>query len=109
MSGDPTDPGVCGTIDPSRDTIIFREAHLDAQRVARYRPFDQAKSDAAQPIRAVVTADGARVIMQGNHRVYGAQQDRLTGVGALLYTPEQWGALTGMPFRPGGTQGPQVS
>jgi hypothetical protein len=108
MSGASADPGVRGTIDPARDTIIYREDRLDAQKVARYRPFDQAKSDAGQPIRTVVTADGARVIMQGNHRVYGAQEDGLTEVGAILYTPEQWEAFTEMPFRPGGTGHPQV-
>ena len=106
MSGSPPDPGVPGTFDPAHDTIIFRELRLDAQRVAHCRPFDQAKSDASQPIRVVVTAAGERVIMQGNHRVYGAQEDGLTSVGGLLYTPEQWEALTGMPFRPGGTQRP---
>jgi hypothetical protein len=55
-----------------------------------------------------VTAKGELVIMQGNHRVYGAQEDGLTNVVGLIYLPEQWEAFTEMPFQPGGTQRPQV-
>jgi hypothetical protein len=109
MSDPPSDPGVPGTINPAHDSINYREDRLDAGKVVRYRPFDQAKSDAGQPIRVVVTPDGAKVIMRGNHRVYGAQEDGLTSIGALLYTPEQGAAFTEMPFRAGGTAGPQGS
>ncbi len=78
-------------------------------RVDAVRPFDQALSDGGgQPIRVVAT-NGEAHVMQGNHRVFGAQQDGVTRVGALFYTPEQWADFTGLPFLPGGTDTPAVS
>lgn len=108
MPAIPADLGVRGTINAARDLIVYREVWLNLAKIARYRPFDQAKSDAEQPIRVVETSDGAKVIMQGNHRVYGAQLDRLTAIGAYRYTPEQWLALTGMSYTPGGTDRPTI-
>jgi hypothetical protein len=105
---DSTDPGVRGTINPSKDDIVFREYQLDAAKVDRYKPFDQARSDARQPIRVVITRDQKKYIMQGNHRVAGAQEDSLESVGAILYSPEQWEAFTGLPFLPGGTNNPYI-
>jgi hypothetical protein len=109
VSGNPADPGVRGTIDPSRDDILFREPILSTARINATRPFNQALSDAGgQPIRVVVMADGTKTIMQGNHRAYGAQLDGVDSVEVLLYTPEQWEAFVGFPFLPGGTNNPAI-
>jgi hypothetical protein len=102
------DPGVRGTIDPTADTVVFREPVLSGPRIDAAKPFDQAKSDGGgQPIR-VVTHGGLQYIMQGNHRTYAAQEEGLRAVGCLLYTPEQWQEFTGMPFVPRGTNNPGI-
>jgi hypothetical protein len=101
MVAGPTDPGVRGTINPVTDNIIFREPLLSARKIAAVNPFDQARSDAGgQPIRVVVDSSGVKYIMQGNHRVCGAQEDGVQSIGCLIYTPEQWQEFTGMPFLP---------
>ncbi len=108
MSSAPADPGVRGTIDPVGDDIIFREYRLDGRKIDACKPFDQAQSDAHQPIRIIVDHDAKKYVMQGNHRVAGAQEDGLRSIGVLLYTPEQWEAFTGLPFLPGGTNNPYI-
>src|SRR5262245_53386197 len=109
MTGDPANPGVWGSINPALDDIVFREPLLHQARVDAVRPFDQALSDGGeQPIRVVVVSMGEKYVMQGNHRVLGAQWDGLHSVGAWVYTPEQWEAYTGMPFTPGGTNNPAI-
>jgi hypothetical protein len=108
MAGDPTDPGVRGTINPAGDNIIFREPVLSARKIDAVKPFDQAQSDSGgQPIRVVVSG-GVKYIMQGNHRVCGAQEDGVQSVGCLIYTPEQWQEFTGMPFLPWGSNNPNI-
>jgi len=103
------DPGVRGTIDPVRDDVIFREPILSRARIDATRPFNQVKSDAGgQSIRVVIGPGFEKTIMQGNHRVYGAQLDAVDIVEALLYTPEEWEAFVGFPFFPGGTNNPSV-
>jgi hypothetical protein len=109
MAGGIIDPGVPGTIDPTGDDILFREPVLSGSRIDATKPFDQARSDAGgQPIRVVIADDGSKHIMQGNHRVYGAQEDGVPSVGCLIYTPDQWQAFTGMPFLPRGTNNPRI-
>jgi hypothetical protein len=106
----PHDPGVRGTLNPAKDNILFREAKLFRRRLNKVRPFNQALSDSGgQPIRVVVGPSGEKYIMQGNHRVWGAQIDGLQAVEALIYTPDQWEALTGSPFVPRGTNNPAIS
>jgi hypothetical protein len=74
------------------------------------RPFNQARSDARDPIRVVVTPTGERYIMQGNHRVYGAQEDSLASIGVIIYTPAEWEQHQGisLPFVPSGTNNPTI-
>lgn len=109
MTAIPSDPGVRGTINPVADNIIFREPVLSGRKIDATKPFNQALSDGGgQPIRVVVDSGGVKYIMQGNHRVCGAQEDSVQGVGCLLYTPEQWEEFTGMPFLSRGTNNPQV-
>jgi hypothetical protein len=106
---EPIDPGVWGTIDPMEDEIVFREETLSRARVDAVRPFDQAKSDKGdQPIRVVVRQQTEKHIMQGNHRAFGAQEDGVRDVRALVYSPEEWEAFTGIPFRPRGTNNPEI-
>jgi len=108
MADDPADSGVRSTIDPIADNIIFREPVLSARKIDATRPFDQALSDGGgQPIR-VVDDGGAKYIMQGNHRIGGAQEDGVRSVGCLVYTPEEWQEFTGMPFLPRGTNNPNI-
>jgi len=109
VSANALDPGVRGAIDPVRDNIVFREPVLSKARIDATRPFNQALSDGGgQPIRVVIGVGGDKTIMQGNHRVYGAQVDVLDIVEVLLYSPEQWEALVGFPFQPGGTNNPAI-
>jgi hypothetical protein len=75
------DPGVRGTINPVKDDIIYRELELDGDRITAYKPFNQSLSDAGgQPIRVVVTTDGKKYIMQGNHRALGAAEEGVQSV-----------------------------
>ncbi len=105
----PTAPGVWGKINPAKDDIVFRERELQRSRINALRPFDQTLSNGGgQPIRVVVGKSGEKYIMQGNHRIYGAQIDGLQEVEAIVYTPEQWEALTGSPFTLHGTRQPKL-
>jgi hypothetical protein len=56
----------------------------------------------------VVGSNNEKYIMQGNHRIRGAQMDGIQSVEGILYTPEQWEAFTGWPFQPGGTNNPPL-
>lgn len=114
MPGDPClqerrTPGRRGNLDLVEDRIVFRESPLRRHQIEAVRPFNQAKSDAKNPIRVVEGPGRLRYVMQGNHRVYGAQEDGLTQVEVLLYTEDEWEELMGLPFVPGeGTEDPEV-
>ncbi|HKI35562.1 MAG TPA: hypothetical protein VKA46_27140 [Gemmataceae bacterium] len=108
MSSNPTDSGVRGTIDPIGDDIIFREFRLRGWNIDACKPFNQAQSDAHHPIRIVVDHDGKKYVLQGNHRVAGAQEDGLRSIDGILYTPKQWEDFTGLSFIPGGTNNPII-
>ncbi len=103
------DPGVRGTINPVNDNIIFRETTLRRAKIDAVSPFNQALSDAGgQPIRVVVTQADEKFVMQGNHRVRGAQAQGLQSVEGIIYNQEHWEALTGSPFLPRGTNNPAI-
>jgi hypothetical protein len=103
------DPGVRGSLNPTQDNIIYREYKLSRLQIEDTKPFNQALSDnGGQPIRVVVTQGGEKYIMQGNHRIYGAREQRLQNVEAIIYTPEQWEVLTESPFVPRGTNNPAI-
>jgi len=86
------------TVNLGQENIFYREPQLSAQTINDYRPFDQALSDAEQPIQAVRTPEGLH-IMQGNNRVYGAVLDDRT-IQMNVYTPAEWEAVTGQSFNP---------
>ena len=65
------------TVTLGEENILYREAELFEQNINDVRPFNQALSDAEQPIQAVRTYEGLH-IMQGNNRVYGAVLDDKT-------------------------------
>ena len=110
QSPNPADPGMRGNINPMKDRIVFREYSLSRERIEGVSPFSQALSDAGgQPIRVVVTPSGERSIMQGNHRVYGAQEQGLQSIEGIIYTPEQWESLAGSPFVLRGTNNPKIT
>lgn len=39
------------------------------------KPFNQALSDAKQPIKVVIDKNGNKHVMNGNHRIQGAAED----------------------------------
>jgi RHS repeat-associated protein len=86
------------TINVADKNIFYAEPVLDPARLAKVRPFNQALSDAKEPIRAVQTREGL-YIFQGNHRVFGAVLDNQP-VNMEIYTPEQYYQLIGQPFNP---------
>ena len=86
---------------------MFREDPLSRNLIERLSPFDQTKSDAEQPIR-IVEASGLLYVMQGNHRIMAAREDKLPDVKALLYTESAWESLTESAFMPRGTNNPRI-
>src|SRR2546422_11332656 len=86
------------TVNLGKQNIFYREQRLFEGDINALRPFDQALSDAQQPIQAVQTPEGLH-IMEGNNRVFGAVLDDRT-IQMQVYTPAQWMALTGLDFNP---------
>lgn len=85
--------------------------HLSRARlkIDSVSPFNQALSDnGKQPILVVITPNGEKHIMQGNHRVYYAWEERLQNVGATIFTPQQWEIYTESPFVPRDTNNPAI-
>ena len=82
---------------------------IDIARIDAAVPFNQALSDAIEPIRVVRTQTGELHIMQGNHRIFGAIERELRTVQAIIYTPQQWEEFSGLRFNPAqGIPGPAI-
>jgi len=104
-----SDPGGWGEIDPTSDRLVFRQYPLLRSEIDAVRPFHQSLSDHRRPIRVVFVDSDDILIMQGNHRVYGARQDGLIAIGNLFSTSENWMVPFGQIFSDPGTKDPGVT
>jgi RHS repeat-associated protein len=95
---------------PRGKNIIFKETELNAGQLREKWPFRHDLSEANMP-NLVKHGDEFHV-MQGNHRVWTAQNPPEGGpltIKVKVWTPEQWAEHSQMPFVPGrGTNNPKL-
>ena len=95
-------PGRVGQIN-LQGNVFYAEESLKRPKIDAVKPFNQALSDAEQPIRVVVAPNGDVYVLQGCNRIFGALEDGVKSVNGVILTAAEYrhfygaGTISGTP------------